>query len=366
MNLKKITRGHRLIALWAVCILVLYAAGTIAGANKLKEYRKETEEFRQAWLEAATTDPGGAVSNIETEHGREPVEVLTGIYVNRISAISISESGWTADFNIWFRWDGSDVAPGETFQIVNGIIEHRELVDSWTEGNDNYRRYSVRARLTANIDRSRFPFSDQAFAIQVEDRINGADRIIYVPDERESGINRREIEADLEITQTLASVKHHVYRSDFSDPQSPVDELKIHSRFIYVFLISAPGGDYYFKLFQALFACIAITFITLFIKPIHVDPRFGLGVGAFFAAVGNNIYVASVLPGSSGVSLASMINGIGLATIFLIMVQSAISLYLFDTRGEEKLSRFFDHVSFSVMLPCYLVINFVLPMVARS
>jgi len=366
MNLKKIMRGHRLIALWALGILVLYAAGTIAGANKLMEYRKETEEFRQAWLEAATTDPGEAVSNIETDHGREPVEVLTGIYVNRISDISISKSGWTADFNIWFRWDGSDVAPGETFQIVNGIIEHKDLVDSWTEGNDHYRRYSVRARLTANIDPSRFPFSDQALSIQVEDRINGADRILYVPDEIDSGINRLEIEANLEVTRALASVKQHVYRSDFSDPGSPVDGLRIHSRFIYVFLLSAPGGGYYFKLFQALFACIAIAFVTFFIKPIHVDPRFGLGVGAFFAAVGNNIYVASVLPGSSGVSLASMINGIGLATIFLTMVQSAISLYLFDTRGKEKLSKLFDNVSFAVMLPCYLVINLVLPMVARS
>jgi hypothetical protein len=49
-------------------------------------------------------------------------------------------------------------------------------------------------------------------------------------------------------------------------------------------------------MFQALFASVAIALIVFFIKPIHVDPRFGLGVGAFFAAVGNNIFVGSMLP----------------------------------------------------------------------
>jgi hypothetical protein len=96
-----------------------------------------------------------------------------------------------------------------------------------------------------------------------------------------------------------------------------------------------------------------------------VDPRFGLGIGAFFAAVGNNIYIGSVLPYSSQISLASMINAVGLLTIFLTLVQSTISLYIFDTKGRERLSRFFDHVSFAVFLIGYLTINLVLPISAK-
>ena len=41
---------------------------------------------------------------------------------------------------------------------------------------------------------------------------------------------------------------------------------------------------------------------------------------------------------------------LGLITILLTPAQSTISLYLFDTLGLEKLSRFFDKVSFSASL----------------
>ena len=60
-----------------------------------------------------------------------------------------------------------------------------------------------------------------------------------------------------------------------------------------------------------------------------------------------------------------MVDGVGLATILLTLVQSTISLYLFDTMGRERLSRFFDHVSFTVILIGYVVLNIALPMAAR-
>jgi hypothetical protein len=124
--------------------------------------------------------------------------------------------------------------------------------------------------------------------------------------------------------------------------------------------------EVYMKLFQALFASVAIAFIVFFIKPIHVDPRFGLGVGALFATVGNNIFVGTMLPPAEGITLIAMVNAIGMATIFLTLVQSTISLYILDTMGKEKLRRFFDKVSFVAFLVGYAVVNLVLPLAARS
>ena len=59
-----------------------------------------------------------------------------------------------------------------------------------------------------------------------------------------------------------------------------------------------------------------------------------------------------------------MLNMVGLATIFLTLVQSTISLYLYDTLGLEKLSRFFDKVSFVVFLAGFAAINLALPLAA--
>jgi len=52
-------------------------------------------------------------------------------------------------------------------------------------------------------------------------------------------------------------------------------------------------------------------------------------------------------------------------TIFLTLVQSAISLYILDTMGRERLSRFFDKVSFAVFLIGYAVVNLLLVFAAR-
>jgi hypothetical protein len=103
-----------------------------------------------------------------------------------------------------------------------------------------------------------------------------------------------------------------------------------------------------------------------FIRPIHVDPRFGLGVGAVFAAVGNNIAAGDLIPITDRFTLTAMVNALGFATIFLTLVQSTISLYIEDTLGREGLRRLFDHVSFGVFLLGYAALNLIWPLVARS
>jgi hypothetical protein len=297
---------------------------------------------------------------------KEPVEVLAGIRINRIGSFSLRESTWTADFDIWFRWAGDEVRPGENFHVVNGEIDHREREESYSSGSEHYERYNVHANLAISLDASRFPFSDHGITIQVEDSADGAENLRYIPDERDSGISSLGIPSGLKVTQTLAAVKLYSYQSRRGDPQIPEGRMDVHSRFVLALLLAPPGAGLFIKLFQALFASVFIALIAFFIKPIHVDPRFVLGIGAFFASVGNNIYIGSILPYSSQISLTSMVNAIGLTTIFLTLVQSTISLHIFDSRGRERLRRLFDHVSVAVFLAGYAAANLVLPLVAAS
>ena len=75
----------------------------------------------------------------------------------------------------------------------------------------------------------------------------------------------------------------------------------------------------------------------------QTDPcrsAFRFPVGAAFTAVANIIAIGALLPRAEGFILADLTNAVGLATIFLTLAQSAISLYFFGTLGNEKLSRF--------------------------
>jgi hypothetical protein len=366
-NLKdRITRGgYRFVLLWAVGIFFLYCIVGYIGVCTLQGYKTETETFRQAQINAATTGEKAGVSGITGPPGAKPVDVLVGIYINSIGEVSLKDSTWSADFDIWFRWTGDGVSPGKNLEIVNGQIDQRDKKETYTAGRVHYERYRLRGRLAKSFDPSRFPFNDEGLTIEVEDGTDGAARLRYIADEQGSGINRSGVHQGLGITKSLMAVKSHSYESRRGDPRLPSDATDVHSRLIFAMLVSPRSAAVYLKLFQALFASIAIAFIVFFIKPIHVDPRFGLGIGAAFAAVGNNIFVGSLLPPSGGMTLSGMVNAIGLATIFLTLVQSTISLYILDTMGKEKLRLFFDKVSFTVFVAGYGVVNLLLPLAAR-
>ena len=362
----RITRkGYWFVFLWAAGILFLYAVGGYLGVRTLENSKVEIEKFRQAWIESAKTEQEAGRSDIKMPPGAKPVDVSVGIYINSIGEIQLKESGWTADFDIWFRWSGNQVQPGKNFQIVNGNIDQRDKKDAYVAGDQHYERYHVKARLTKFFDASHFPFSDQGLTIQVEDGPLKAETLRYIADEQGSGINRSGVSHALKITKSIATVKVHSYESRRGDPRLPSNAADVRSRFIFGMLVSPPGSVLYVKMFQALFASIAIAFLVFFIKPIHVDPRFGLGIGALFAAVGNNIVVGSMLPPVEGISLTAMVNMIGLASIFLTLVQSTVSLYIEDTMGQEKLRRLFDKVSFVCFLIGYTVVNLMLPLAAK-
>lgn len=68
------------------------------------------------------------------------------------------------------------------------------------------------------------------------------------------------------------------------------------------------------------------------------------------------------MPDSGILTLMDMVNGVGAITIFLTLVGSTISLYLYDIRGEVALSRAFDRVLFVIFAIGFAVINLLIPL----
>ncbi len=124
------------------------------------------------------------------------------------------------------------------------------------------------------------------------------------------------------------------------------------------------GWGLYFKLLQSLYVAVLLALLSFFIQPTEVDPRFGLGVGALFAAVANAYVISSQVHDTGVLALADVVNGLGIAIILLTVVQSTLSLYLFSVRGEETVSWALDRLSFAVLLPAYILINVALPWAA--
>jgi len=256
--------------------------------------------------------------------------------------------------------------PGEGFQVVNGEVESRRKIAAWARAGEQYERYRVKARLAKLFDPSRFPFSEEELTVQVEDAAHGPETLRYVADPRDSGVNPAGAPRSLTIGRSEISSRPNDYGSRMGEGGFTSAGGGARSRLVFAAFAGLPGMAVYLRMNQALFVSVAIALIAFFIRPTFVDPRFGLGIGAVFAAVANNIYVQTMLPPSAQVTLAQMVYASSLATILLTLVQSAVSLYILDTLGGERLYRFFDRASFAVFLAGYAAVNLALPLAAGA
>ena len=355
---------RRNVWIWAIMLVVFFAAATVftAGSvykNKVASIKRHNERMNPDVGEGGTKPPATSLPA-----GANPVKVHAGIYVDRIIDLSVKEAGWTVDFYLWFRWNGTAVDPAEKLQIVDGSIESKEKVDEYTSGDERYVLYRVIARITKFFDVSRFPRDDHILTINVESSASERREFLFVADQESSGVSSRvQIPGYSTYKQALLE-KPHAYKSTHGDPRLTGGTEKVQSQLRMGVWIHRQGYGFYLKLFVALFAAVGIAMIAFFIKPTDVDPRFGLGVGALGAVIVNTYVTSSLVPDTGVMTLADLVNQVGIVTIFFSLMQSAISLYLYEKKGKKALSRLFDKVSFPIFLTGYLVINLVLPWAA--
>ncbi len=166
------------------------------------------------------------------------------------------------------------------------------------------------------------------------------------------------------IYRTTMMAKPYTYETTFGSLTN--NTVDTYSRLSYGMWISRPDFGLYFKMFQGLYVAVAVAMLVFFIKPTDVDPRFGLGVGALFAVIANTYVASGVLPDTGVMTLTDKVNFVSMIMVMLTVIQSTISLYIYDIRGEQALSKLFDKVSLVILTITYVFINIAIPWVASS
>lgn len=109
--------------------------------------------------------------------------VFTGIKINEIIDVDVDKTHvFTADFYIWFRYQGDlDV---ESIEFLSSVtpVKLDAPVSSITLDGINYRLYRVRAPFHTTFDLRSYPFDTQQLAIQFRHRTLTREKLIYVED----------------------------------------------------------------------------------------------------------------------------------------------------------------------------------------
>jgi len=301
----------------------------------------------------AATKPARA----QDEKPAAPTKVVVGVYVDRVTDMSLRDNHFHADFYVWFRWSGGekDFDPLKTFDVANGSITQRQSEVHEEHKDFHYASVRIEAQITQNFDVARFPFDDHVLRLEIEDTEKEAEFVEYVPDVDNSGVAPDVQAPGWTIEKSVATVQPHRYATNYGNIDLP-DGAKgsTYSQYVLTIPLARRGAAYFLKLFFGLFIAVAIALLAFHIKPTDLDPRFGLPVGAIFAAVGSLYVTSQLLPDTNVVTLSDRLHILAFVTILLTLAESTWSLQVWSS-GDEARSRRIDRLSFRALAAFYVL-----------
>jgi hypothetical protein len=294
-------------------------------------------------------------------------EVKVGSYLENIRNLSIADSSFSADLYIWFSWLGDkDLNPGDTFQIIGGKMDSKELSsEHYLDDGNNYQRYKTTVTIDKVYDTTRFSLEDHMLNIFIEDKKNDGAALNYVVGD-DSAISSRVNIPGYRVTNFQKVVKPHEYKSTFSSPNANGLN-RVFSQYAIAISINRTDWGFYFKIFFPYLMSVALGLVVLWTKPELIDARTGLGGASFFGVVANAYVVSSLVPPNGGTfGLLDVLTISSLISVFLIVAASILSYNLYAKQEKPELSIVFDRVVFFSITLGYLLLSFILPFCTYS
>jgi hypothetical protein len=261
--------------------------------------------------------------------------VEAGAYILRIDSVSPRSGTFNVDMWLWFRWTGADKRPYETFELPRGIITGRTEAQILLDQGMNYATLRVQATLYHEFDVRRFPLDDHTILIEFEDASFAEAQQRYVTD---TGIA---LDPDVAVAGWQVGLGApvavtHRYPTTYGLRDNGEAEAD-YSRLVIPVTLERTSYGPLFKLFWITILSVLLSLLSLMVKADDLDARFGMGVGAIFAASANAVVIGGVLPDTTVVTLAEQINLIAVAVNFLAVFVSIWSLRLrYQDRDTES------------------------------
>src|SRR5262249_46003908 len=89
--------GRRFIVLWSAFLVALFVVAGIVLASGQHRHKVASIEQQAAQVDPQAVEPGLTSADAALPAGARPVEVTTGIYVERIIAVSVKDFEWKVE-----------------------------------------------------------------------------------------------------------------------------------------------------------------------------------------------------------------------------------------------------------------------------
>lgn len=332
-----------LLFIFPLIAFVILAAGAVWQSSKEKSGIKDVK----LKLEQKTG---------ETEEETSPADtVKIGAYVFSVYDLDFPGNKINVDFYIWYNAKNDSLNLLQYFELINSTGFNKSGETDEKRGDVVYQTVRINSRIKEEWDVTNFPFDRQKIEIMIEDFDKDNTKLVFIPDTIASKIDKDVHLEGWGIKDFGIKAINHIYETNYGDPDVPLEEYSAYSRVIVYFTIEREGKGLFFKLFIGLFISVLISLLTFFVNPLDLDPRFGLSVGAIFAAIASQYVITSALPQNERLTLVDVLHDISFIFIFICILVSTISLHFMKT-DRQKLSGNLDKISFYVLSVIYLIL----------
>ncbi len=293
--------------------------------------------------------------------------ITIGAYVNSLYDFNLTDNSYKTEFWLWMKYNKNlklDSIQNQIEFINAKSTPHIQAASTNKKGNLNWYGAKYSGEFEKNWDVNSFPFDKQKLKITIESGEYNTDKLIFKCDDKNSKLNKLYANSldEWEIKNYKFYIKNIKYDTTFGDPT--LNKNSSYSAFN--FEINIIRKDPYlvlFKLITGLLVAFIISCCVFFIKPINVDPRFGLSVGGLFAAIGNKYIIEGKVPVTNQITLLDNIHNLTFIYILLITILSVISLHYYEKNNEasKRKSQLIDRVSFiSIFLSYFIILFFII------
>lgn len=342
------TRKRIYISLIPLALFLIFAGGAFWQNKTENVQKKDSVEKIQK-----TETTGTSETSDEKTQAVDTVKI--GAYIFSLYDLDFPGNKLNADFYLWYNTTKDSMGLLENLEIINATELNKSYEMNEKRGSIFFHSVRINTKIKEEWDVTNFPFDKQVIEIKIEDFDKDNTKMVFVADTAASKIDKDVHLDGWKIKNFGIKIDDHTYETNYGDPDIPLNEYSSFSRATLHFTLEREGKGLFFKLFIGLFISVLISLLTFFINPLDLDPRFGLSVGAIFAAIASQYVITSTLPQNERLTLVDILHDISFIYIFVCILISTISLHYMKL-GKEKQSQKLDRISFFVFASTYLIL----------
>lgn len=297
-----------------------------------------------------------------------PRQVYVGMYINDIGTFDLGTGSYSADFYVWFRWQGNWTVTADNstvlsliatasssqtgseaalassglpthFEFMNGEVSSRSLIAAQPHFNGtayNFLEYRIHGTFHVPVQFGDYPLDEQTLSIQMEDSFYPNTTLVYVPDQGsvlDPSVTAYGAIPGLSYVHNSfrVYVVNHFYNTAFGYQVIPGgNTTSSYSRFVAQFTLSRPFAASVTSLLLPVGIIIALAVVCFFIDAEKFEERIALLVTAVLTAVLLQVNFASTVPSDGQFTLADRV---------MLVVYAVLALGIVIAVLEKRIRR---------------------------